>query len=790
MISRCVSLVVILIMAAGNPAFVQNMTYSRIALPQEEFQAVQDIVQADHMYMLDGQVILEESERILEELQSRGVFFDVLIPDLTAFYREQNVSGGVRSGENGCESGHHPVPENFKLGSMGGYLTLKELQLELTEMHNQYPQLITNPEPIPGFKTHENRAILQVRISGKRGKDSGKKGVLYTALHHAREPLSMQQLIYFMWYLLENYDKDPLVTEIMDQTNLYFIPCVNPDGYAYNNETAPDGGGMWRGNRQLTINEFGVDLNRNYGYKWGYDDSGSSGDFDSEIYRGTEAFSEPETQAVKWFCEENTISTALNYHAFGDYLIYPWGYTDAGTNDDREFRALAQSLSMEKRILTGNSVETVMYTTNGDTDDWMYGEVETKNRIFSFTPEVGPAVYGFYPPRNQIERLCAREVNQNLRMAMAAHQFVHLVHSGEPMTDSRSFQHRFYLYPLSVEESAVTVTTAPVSDNIQSTGASMFFVDAKDREELSVKVELKPGTQPGEKVVFALTADNGSFSRTDTISYIYNPDDRKTEVLNESNIDDLWVSSSSSGSGWGVSRTTYYTPPGSVTDSPQGRYVPGTENILESRTSFLIPDEEAVFLTFRARWEITHAMDFARLSVSTDGQNYVPLCGKWTTDRFKFQGERTPVYTGYQEEWLVETISLREYAGQEVYFRWEMISESSDGHDGIFIDDMKIVYSSVLTASDHEPVADTGPVIYPNPVSGNRLFVRFPDEGSGAATRRYEIKNMMGAVMYSGTVTGTVTEIPIPDLAAGVYVFQLKEDSGLTFSPRKFIVAR
>lgn len=318
----------------------------------------------------------------------------------------------------------------------------------------------------------------------------------------------------------------------------------------------------------------------------------------------------------------------------------------------------------------------------------------------------------------------------------------------------------------------------------------MFFVDAKDREELSVTIELKPETRPGEKVVFALNADNGFFSRTDTVSYIYDPDGRKTEVLNESNIDDLWISSSPSGSGWGVSRTIYYTPPGSVTDSPQGRYIPGTENILNSRISFLIPDEEAVYLTFRARWEITHATDFARLSVSTDGQNYVPLCGKWTTDRFEFQGERTPVYTGRQEEWLVETISLREYAGQEVYFRWEMISQSADGNEGIFIDDMKIVYSSILTATDHEPVAVAGPVIYPNPVAGNHFFIRFSGDMSGVAFRRYEIRNMMGALIYSGTVTGTLTEIPIPDLAAGLYLFQLKEDSGRSSLPRKFIVAR
>ena len=780
-----------LVIVAGDGAYTQSIIYSRIGIAEEDYLSARHTVQTDHLYLQDGKVILEESERVLHQLQEKGIPFDVLVPDLTTFYQEQNSKMKSRSREEGCQNELAGTPDNFKLGSMGGYLTLKEMKLELTEMHNQFPELITNPEPIAHFMTQENRPILQVRITGKHGEDLKKENVLYTALHHAREPLSMQQLIYFMWYLLENYDKDPLVTKIMDQTNLYFIPCVNPDGYAYNNQVAPDGGGMWRGNRQLTWNEFGVDLNRNYGYKWGHDNSGSSDEPDSEIYRGPEPFSEPETRAVKWFCEKNNISMALNYHSFGDYLIYPWGYTDARTKDDEGFKALAQTMSMGKRIVYGNSAETVMYSTNGDTDDWMYGEVDTKDRIYSFTPEVGPAIYGFYPPRDQIELLCAREVEQNMRLALAAHQFVHVVHANEPMVNSHIFQHRFYLYPLSVIESAVQMTIHPLSGNIENANSSIHFVGLKDREELSVEIKLEPDVQPGEKVIFAMKVDNGSMSAIDTISYIFNPSGGNIPVLDESNVDHQWIrSASSSGNNWGASRTVFYSPPGSVTDSPQGRYVPGTENSMYSKESFLIPDEEVVFLTFRIRWDITHALDFARLSISTDGHHYEPLCGKWTTRRFEFQGKTTPVYTGFQNEWVVETISLREYAGQEVYFRWEMISESSDGKDGIFIDDMKIVHSSVLTAADQEWVGRKEPVIYPNPVLGNRISVRFFEEGPGTGISRYEIQNLMGVTMTSGTLLGGSGEVFIPDLAPGVYVLRLSGDSGQMFLPRKFVVAR
>ena len=61
---------------------------------------------------------------------------------------------------------------------------------------------------------------------------------------------------------------------------------------------------MWRKNRKKNpTNNYGVDLNRNYGYKWGFDDNGSSSTTNNETYRGTSPFSEPETQAIKKLCE-------------------------------------------------------------------------------------------------------------------------------------------------------------------------------------------------------------------------------------------------------------------------------------------------------------------------------------------------------------------------------------------------------------------------------------------------------------------------------------------------------
>src|SRR6185503_2455375 len=103
--------------------------------------------------------------------------------------------------------------------------------------------------------------------------------------------------------LLENYNTNPEVKYLIDNLEMYFVPVVNPDGYIYNETTNPNGGGMWRKNRRDNLDgEYGVDLNRNYGYNWGYDNNGSDPNTASDTYRGDTSFSEPETQNLKNFC--------------------------------------------------------------------------------------------------------------------------------------------------------------------------------------------------------------------------------------------------------------------------------------------------------------------------------------------------------------------------------------------------------------------------------------------------------------------------------------------------------
>ncbi|HRH60668.1 MAG TPA: M14 family zinc carboxypeptidase, partial [Chitinophagaceae bacterium] len=287
-------------------------------------------------------------------------------------------------------------------------------------MKLRYPNLITQKQVVSNtLTTVEGRPLYYVKISDNPDADESEPEILYTALHHAREPLSASQLIYYMWYLLENYRKLPAIRSLVDSTEMFFIPCLNPDGYIYNQTTNPNGGGLWRKNRRNNGDgNFGIDLNRNYGYKWGYDNIGSSPYTYSDTYRGTAPFSEAETQIVRDFCNQHSFKYALNNHTYGNVLVLPYSYgTKTFTPDSAEYSDDAQNLVKCNGFSYGIAIQTVGYTANGDSDDWMYGEQGSKPKIFAFTPETGSPLDGFWPGKNRIIPLCRANLDMNLTAA-------------------------------------------------------------------------------------------------------------------------------------------------------------------------------------------------------------------------------------------------------------------------------------------------------------------------------------------------------------------------------------
>ncbi|GAB4332578.1 MAG: hypothetical protein Kow0037_10230 [Calditrichia bacterium] len=371
-------------------------------------------LEVDHFRLEGNQLTAIFSEKDLEILNESGLPYQILVEDVAAKFLQEAALSPAEWQQLQREMDQTYGVRGFEFGSMGGFYTFDEVVTELDSMRLMYPNLISVKQSIG--QSHEGRDIWVVKISDNPDIDESEPEVLYTALHHAREPQSMMTLMYFMYYLMENYGTDPDITALVNNRELYFIPVVNPDGYVYNQTTNPNGGGMWRKNRRNNGGSYGVDLNRNYGYKWGYDNSGSSPDPTSETYRGPAPFSEPETAALRDFCNQHDFRLALNYHTYGDLLIHPWAWSDILPDppDDSLFVDLCQRMVAHNGYTYGTPGQTVGYSVNGDANDWMYGEDSTKAKIFSMTPEVGPS---FWPSPSSIYPLAQENLQPNLILA-------------------------------------------------------------------------------------------------------------------------------------------------------------------------------------------------------------------------------------------------------------------------------------------------------------------------------------------------------------------------------------
>ena len=421
-------LVVLAILAAVLvvPASAQPLRYSEVQLtipPDGDLSGrlAAHGLQLGHARVENGrvQVILSEDE--LAAVFEAGVEVTVIDSDLGA-----TLAGRPPLSEEQQEAARAGgrIDGNI-FGSLLGYPNFNEVVAILDEMHSLYPNLITAKTSLG--QSVEGRDIWIVEISDNPGVDEEEGEVLYTALHHAREPQGPATLLYTMWYLLEQYATNNDVSDLVDARRMFFVPILNPDGYVYNELL--DGDGQypgWRKNCRVNeegglcctlsnIGTCGVDMNRNYDYLWGYDDIGSSPNPGSGTYRGTAPFSEPETSAIRDLLESGRhVSQTFNYHAYGSLLIYPWGYeSGAYTPDDALFINQSIALTAVNGFLYGTAPD-ILYPVNGESDDWMYGEQATKPKILSFTPEVGPT---FWPDPAEIIPLADENLEANLLLA-------------------------------------------------------------------------------------------------------------------------------------------------------------------------------------------------------------------------------------------------------------------------------------------------------------------------------------------------------------------------------------
>jgi murein tripeptide amidase MpaA len=285
-------------------------------------------------------------------------------------------------------------------GLNGAYHSYLECEADLQALERDHPG---RAKVFTLGTSLEGRNISALRVSDNAAADEPEPALMVLGCHHAREWISVEVPLLFARHLLENYDRDPDVRGLVDGSEIWVVPLVNPDGLEYTIHAYR----YWRKNRRLNSDgSFGIDLNRNYAYAWGYDDSGSSPTPASDVYRGAAPFSEPETGAVRSLFLRRDVRALVSYHSYSQVILYPWGFADAATEKEAEFDRLAAKMSDLMRAVNGRIYDygraaSALYVTNGDTTDWAYAMAG----IPAFTIELPPVDIlrgGFFNPETDI----------------------------------------------------------------------------------------------------------------------------------------------------------------------------------------------------------------------------------------------------------------------------------------------------------------------------------------------------------------------------------------------------
>lgn len=762
-------------------------------------------LETEHGQHKNGRFFISDfSREEIERVRQAGFKVDILIPDAVEDFKQRNqysteaVQEDIFIADFCRKVKRWKLPKYWRLGSMGGHLRYEEMLQQLDSMKILFPELITIKRPIDTTKTIQGQPIYFVKISDNPDEDEqGEPRGLYTAIHHAREPVGMHQLLMFMWYLLENYDENADIKRLVNETALYFVPCLNPDGYLHNEIQEPNGGGMWRKNRRNNGDgTFGVDLNRNYGFNWGYDDFGSSPNSAWETYRGTGPFSEPETRALKAFCERNGFKTALNYHTYANLLIHPWGYENIACEDSILFRYLGRELVKENNYRMGTSMQVLNYTVNGGSDDFMYSVTPEKPKIIAMTPEVGNA---FWPTIQEIPGFCLENLQPNLSIAQAllpqavATDTTGLfLQSGTfPDVGINRIRYKIKRIGSNYEPCTFTLTIKPIGPfSSQFNTLSKTYENLPFNKELidSLIVESTDPNNLAQPLPFQweMTINNGIFETRDTITHFGSipiiPATLAEPCENSGNWTGDWVFPTNDP----MEGSAYLKP-------TIGDYSSDMQSNMTRIQPFDLRANEikSAEMSLWTRYAIEKNYDYAAINFSVDsGTTWTTVCTDKSVLSSPFSQQAgqniIPIWDGFQNRWQRETIDLKDYIGQKLWLRLVFHSDDFNEFDGFGIDNIQIKINT--EANDIQkltPLERIGLTLYPNP-GNSQVIAQILGLGSEEPAL-LEIRDLMGRSVFSMAIMGSGPHIIQTELPPGMYSVAVTTKEG-SKSLKKWVI--
>ncbi len=668
----------------------------------------------------------------------------------------------------------------------------------------------------------EGRPLHAIVISDQVGVEEAEPEVRLAATIHGDEPVQMENLVTLVEYLTNNYGVDPVVTDLVDHTEIHIVPCLNPDGNA-------------AGER---YNANGQDLNRDYPVP-----DGSVGDDGSYV-------EELETVLVKDHGAAHHFALSEVGHGGALVTNYLWDYTYTRTSDDAGLQKMALEYSQynlpmyeSKTFPLGITNGADWYIVKGSLQDWAYHETG----CWDFTIEVSDVKT---PAASKLVDFWDDNRESLLHFIRAARYGVHglvtaagtglplpatvtVTGISKPVVTDPDLGDYYKLLPTGVYEltfEAPGCTPRTFSDvgttwgtetvlNVQLSPAAWADVSgtvrnaALDGLAATITVTTWPLGQAaatlasdagaggaytahlayGEYTFSVAAAGYATVTRRVTLDTAARAEDFTLLPVDESDLvtDDFESGTGTwSGGTWGLSTEQAHSPTHSLADSPTGSYTNNATNIV-TLAPVDLTGITAGTVSFWARWDIEADWDAVFFEASTDGGGvWAPLATAWTQPAAGQGGQipaAAPLFEGTQTDWVQNSVDLAPWLGlADVRFRFRLSSDASQTYDGFYFDDfvIHVAQPAAAGAEGTQPGARLEFSAAPNPFNP-RTELRFTVATSGAVSlalfdsRGRRVRTLLaGATLPAGphTVRWDGTDARGARVPSGVYFARFVAD--------------
>ncbi|KAF4996474.1 hypothetical protein FGRMN_4471 [Fusarium graminum] len=347
----------------------------------------------------------------------------ILIPDLAAA-----VYSSLPTGGNPAYADPTTIAPVLKAASSPGdnlffqdYQSLPVIMRWMRLLEAMFPSYV---KYINIGTSYEGRDIpaLRVGISDVAPGAPRRKTIMIMGGSHAREWISTSTVNYLAWSFITSYGKERMITKLLDEFDLIFLPIANPDGFEYTWHIDR----LWRKTRQQTNLQFcrGLDLDRAYGYEW--DGSQVQRDPCSESYGGEKPFQAVEAVHIADWARNQTWNNNVRFvglidlHSYSQQILYPYSFTCSVDPPNLEnLEELAAGIAKSIRLSNGESYTVAsacegavsarefsgrpwsrIESGGGSAVDWFYHEMRAHYSYQIKLRDTGS--YGFLLPKEHI----------------------------------------------------------------------------------------------------------------------------------------------------------------------------------------------------------------------------------------------------------------------------------------------------------------------------------------------------------------------------------------------------